>query len=92
MAGVRVDAIDVEFPSGRQCRPECLGDLRKLGGELASVRKRYEKACEHEKRACAYLEALTNGEEDGLRKACNGGRAPNFEGACRRLKHGDWLR
>lgn len=91
MEGVNIEQLDVSFPSGKHCKPECARSLKDLSGPLEPVRAQYKRSCEVKSQACEYLRAIDAQSEGGLSKACNGGKSPNFEGACRRRAFADWL-
>jgi len=67
--------------------PACLEPLRRLTGALAHVRRMYQHGCDQGQRTlCGYLRSLDRPEESPrLLVACNGGRMPNVEPACKRI-------
>ncbi|MCU0694314.1 MAG: hypothetical protein MUF54_23240 [Polyangiaceae bacterium] len=94
MESVKVNSFTVGFPDGRECKPACLNDLRGLSGKHAEIKRGYERACEDAKHelVCDYLKAIREGNSfSDLTGPCHGGKAPNLEGACRRMNASEWL-
>lgn len=94
MESVHVDKFSVSFPDGQNCRPAGFEDLRDLQGTNQVLRDQYATSCAKGKRkvACAYLEAIDDGNREmGLRAACNNGGEPSLSPACDRVLFLEWL-
>jgi hypothetical protein len=94
MNSVNLEHFDVILPDGPDCRPSDFSDLRDLSGKYQPIRDQYKRACEkgRQRPACDYLAAVDKkNARVGLVAACNGGKAPNFEAACERLRFESWL-
>lgn len=94
ITGFELTSFQVSGPSDGLCRPECLSPLSNLSGELADIRRMYQRSCSEDasKLSCVYIKAITSGHiREDLEKACHGGTAPNVDPACKRLHFADWL-